>query len=188
VFDALRRLVRSGLPWRYLANDFPRWEVVYQQTQRWLRAGCFEMKVHDLRLALRVLNDRTPTPTVAIYDSRTLSLTPQSGKRAGCNGHKKTKDSKVHIAVDILEHLLALKVTPVNQDDRTQVEILSEEVQKATGQNLKISYWIILTCSHIIPLDPILAGKFYKKTAYFQGCRSPRQSFSDWEYSGACRL
>jgi hypothetical protein len=70
---------------------FPRWErwgAVYQQTQRWLRASCFETMVHDLRLALCVLHERKPTPTAAIYDSRVLSSTPESGERAGYNGRR----------------------------------------------------------------------------------------------------
>jgi transposase len=140
VFNALRWMVRSGSPWRYLPGDFPRWEVVYQQTQRWLAAGCFQAMVHDLRLALRVLNQREPAPTAAIYDSRTLSSTPESGARAGYNGHKKTRGSKVHVAVDTLGHLLALTVTPANQDDRTQVEALSEQLQEATGENVQLAY------------------------------------------------
>jgi transposase len=37
VFNALRWMVRSGSPWRYLPGDFPRWDVVYQQTHL---AGC----------------------------------------------------------------------------------------------------------------------------------------------------
>jgi transposase len=140
VFSALRWMVRSGSPWRYLPGDFPRWEVVYQQTQRWFTAGCFEAMAHDLRLALRVLNQREPVPSAAIYDSRTLSSTPESGARAGYNGHKKTKGSKVHIAVDTLGHLLTLKVTAANEDDRTQVEALSEELQEATGESVEIAY------------------------------------------------
>jgi transposase len=32
VFNATRWIVRAGAPWRYLPNDFPRWEAVYQQT------------------------------------------------------------------------------------------------------------------------------------------------------------
>lgn len=140
VFNALRWMVRSGSPWRYLPNNFPRWDVVYQQTQRWLRAGCFESMVHDLRLALRVLNERSPAPSAAIYDSRVLRSTPESGKRAGYNGHKKTKGSKVHIAVDTLGHLLALKIGPANEDDRTQVEALSAQLQEATGENVEIAY------------------------------------------------
>lgn len=140
VFNALRWMVRSGSPWRYLPHDFPRWEVVYQQTQRWLRAGCFEALVHDLCLALRVLNERKPMPTAAIYDSRVLGSTPESGERAGYNGHKKRRGSKVHIAVDTLGHLLALKVTAANEDDRTQVEALSKELQEATGESVEIAY------------------------------------------------
>jgi transposase len=140
VFNALRWMVRSGSPWRYLPNDFPAWEVVYQQTQRWLQAGVFEAIVHDLRLALRVLNQRKPTPTAAIYDSRTLSGTPESGSRAGYDGHKKRQGSKVHIAVDTLGHLLALKVTPANHNDRTQVEALSRELQAATGQSVEVAF------------------------------------------------
>jgi hypothetical protein len=75
-------MVRSGSPWRYLPNDFARFE--------W---------------------------------------TDSCAQRTGYNGHKKIKGSKVHvakvpIAVDILGHLLALKVSPTNEDDRTQVEAL----------------------------------------------------------------
>src|SRR3712207_7894742 len=47
-------------PWRYLPHDLPPWEAVYQQTQRWLRAGVFEEMVHDLRALLR-LSDRKST-------------------------------------------------------------------------------------------------------------------------------
>ncbi len=140
VFNALRWMVRSGSPWRYLPHDFPRWDVVYQQTQRWLKAGCFEAMVHDLRVALRVLNEREPTPSAAIYDSRTLSSTPESGQRAGYNGHKKCKGSKVHVAVDTLGYLLALKVTAANEDDRRQVEALSQELQEATRESVEIAY------------------------------------------------
>lgn len=96
--------------------------------------------VHDLRLALRVLQERKPTPTAAIYDSRVLSSTPESGHRAGYNGHKRRKGSKVHVAVDTLGHLLALKVTAANEDDRTQVEALSQELQEATGESVDIAY------------------------------------------------
>ena len=44
------------------------------------------------------------------------------------------------MAVDTLGHLLALKVTPANEDDRTQVEALSEELQEVTGQSVEIAY------------------------------------------------
>ena len=61
-FDALRWLVRSGAAWRYLPGDFPPWEAVYQQTQRWLKAGVFETMAHDLRSLVRVLQEREKEP------------------------------------------------------------------------------------------------------------------------------
>ena len=48
VFNARRWLVRTGSPWRFLPNDLPPWTAVYQQTQRWLAAACFEAMADDL--------------------------------------------------------------------------------------------------------------------------------------------
>src|SRR5438309_9821773 len=33
VFNAMRWVVRTGSPWRYMPNDLPPWEAVYQQSQ-----------------------------------------------------------------------------------------------------------------------------------------------------------
>src|SRR5438105_101838 len=118
VFNALRWLVRTGSPWRYLPNDLPPWWVVYQQTQRWMRAGCFTQIVDDLRVILREAVGRKADPTGAIFDARTLQSTPESGERAGYDGHKKKRGSKVHMAVDTLGNLLGIYVTPANEQER----------------------------------------------------------------------
>ena len=140
LFNALRYLVRSGAPWRMVPNDLPPWEAVYQQTQRWLRARVFETMAHDLRTLLRLLNEREPQPSAVILDSRTLQSTPESGARAGYDGHKRKKGSKVHLAVDTLGHLLALHVTPANEQDREQVAHLAQQVQEATGATVTLAY------------------------------------------------
>jgi hypothetical protein len=41
-----------------LPNDLPSWPAVYQQAQRWLAAGCFEVMAHDLRVLLRLHQGR----------------------------------------------------------------------------------------------------------------------------------
>lgn len=140
IFNGLRWLIRAGCPWRMMPNDLPPWQAVQQQTQRWLEAGCFEAMAHDLRVVLRVAAERESKPTAAIFDSRTVQSTPESGARAGFDGHKKRKGSKVHVAVDTLGHLLALKVTPANEQDRAQVAQLSQDLQAATGQNVKLAF------------------------------------------------
>jgi len=140
LFNGLRWLVRAGCPWRMMPNDLPPWYAVQQQTQRWLRAGCFESMAEDLRVLLRLNRRRTDAPSAAILDSRTLQSTPESGARAGFDGHKKRKGSKVHAAVDTLGHLLALKVTAANEQDRAQVADLAQAVQATTGQSVQVAF------------------------------------------------
>ena len=140
VFNAVRWIVRTGAPWRYLPNDFPRWEAVYQQTKRWLKAGSFAAIVHDLRALLRVAQGRHPQPSAVIFDGRTLQSTPESGSRAGYDGHKRKKGSKTHMAVDTLGHLLALVVTPANEQERAQVAELAAAVQEVRGEHVELAF------------------------------------------------
>ena len=140
VFNAVRWLVRTGASWRMMPHDLPPWTAVYQQMQRWIKAGCFEAIVHDLREVLRLKEGRARQPMAAIMDSRTLQSTPESGARAGYDGGKKRKGSKAHIAVDTLGHLLAVTVTPANEQDRTQVAALAKQVQAVTGNTVTITF------------------------------------------------
>ena len=140
LLNALRYLVRYGIAWRAMPNDLPPWSAVYQQTQRWLAAGCFEALAQDLRALLRLAAGRKEDPTAAIIDSRTLRSTPESGPRAGYDGAKRKRGSKVHLAVDTLGHLLALHVTPADVGDRQAVARLAADVQEATGETVKLAY------------------------------------------------
>jgi transposase len=140
LFNAVRYLVRAGCPWRMIPNDLPPWPAVHQQAQRWIKAGCFEAMAHDLRAILRLLAEKNEQPSAAIFDGRTLQSTPESGNRAGYDGYKRKKGSKVHAAVDTLGHLLALKVTPAQEQERAQVADLAKQVQEATEQKVKVAF------------------------------------------------
>jgi transposase len=140
VFNALRYIVRTGMQWRMMPNDLPPWHTVYQQTQRWVKAGVFEEMVHDLRMLMREIDGRMQQPSAVILDSRTLQSTPESGGRAGYDGHKRRKGSKVHMAVDTLGQLLTLLVTPANEQDRAQVGELAKQIQEITGDSVEIAF------------------------------------------------
>jgi transposase len=140
VFNGLRWIVRAGAPWRLMPNDLPPWAAVYQQTHRWLTAGVFEAIVQDLREILRVAQGRRAQPSAVILDSRTIQSTPTSGARAGYDGAKRKRGSKVHLAVDTLGQLLALHVTPANAQDRAQVQVLAEQVQTLTGDSVEVAF------------------------------------------------
>ena len=112
----------------------------YRQARRWIKAGAFEQIVHDLRTILRLCQGKRSQPTAAIIDSRTVRSTPESGARSGYDGYKRVKGSKVHKVVDTLGHLLALHVTPANEQERDQVELLAGRVQDVCGENVTTLY------------------------------------------------
>ena len=123
-----------------VAGDFPPWFVVEQQSKRWIRAGALEAMTHDLRRIIRLSHERTDEPTAAVLDGRTLQSSPESGARAGYDGYKRKKGSKVHVAVDTLGHLLALVVTPANEQERAQVAALAEQMQAVTDQSVGLAF------------------------------------------------
>jgi len=140
IFNAVRYVVKGGNQWRLMPNDLPPWPAAYQQMRRWMRAGCFERIVEDVQSLLREFGGRKPRPTAVCLDSRTLQSTPESGARAGYDGAKRRKGSKVHIAVDTLGHLMALTVTPADQGDRSQVDALAQQIQQVTGDTVTLAY------------------------------------------------
>ena len=140
LFNAVRYMVRAGCPWRMIPNDLPPWSTVHAQAQRWIKAGCWETMAHDLRAVLRLLADRDAEPSAVILDGRTMQSTPESGARGGYDGYKRRKGCKVHIAVDTLGHLLALKITAANEQERAQVADLAREIQAVTGDTVEVAY------------------------------------------------
>lgn len=123
-----------------MPHDFPPWHAVYDQARRWIAAGCFEAIVHDLRALLRIADGRNADPSAAVLDSRTLQSSVESGPRAGYDGYKRRKGSKVHMAVDTLGQLLALHVTPADEQDRTQIGALCDAMHEASGESVELIY------------------------------------------------
>lgn len=140
LLNGLRYVAKTGVQWRYLPADFPPYHAVYQQGRRWLHAQVFETLAADLRKLLRLLQDRASTPSAVVLDGRTLQSVPESGGRAGYDGYKRKRGSKVHVAVDTLGHLLALTVTPANEQERAQVGELCRQIQETTGQTVQVAF------------------------------------------------
>lgn len=140
VFDALKWMVKTDSPWRYLPKDFTPWEAVYQQSRRWLEAGVFEAMAHDLRVILRLAQARQANPSAVIFDGRTLESSLESGHRAGFDGHKKTRGSKVHAAVDRLGMLLAVVVSPADEQERAQVAELAKQIRDVTQESVEVAF------------------------------------------------
>lgn len=140
LFNASRWLVRTGAPWRLLPTIFPSWPAVYQQTRRWLKAGSFEAILSARRSVLWAVQGRAGQPSTVVLGGRTSQSTVESGTRAGYDGHKRKRGSKVHMAVDTLGHLQAVHATPANEQERSQVDELAQQVQVASGEPVTLAY------------------------------------------------
>ncbi|GHO57835.1 hypothetical protein KSB_63100 [Ktedonobacter robiniae] len=89
---------------------------------------------------MRLAEGRQEQPSAAIFDSPTLQSSPESGHRAGYDGVKRRKGSKIHLAVDTLGHLLTQLVTPADEQDRAQVDKLAAGVQEVTDQHVEVAF------------------------------------------------
>lgn len=140
VCHARRWLVRTGAPGRDLPPNVPPWEVVSQQTRRWLAAGMVETMVHDLRDPLCWWHGRADQPTAALSDRATRQSTPERGQRAGDAGYKRRNGSKRPLAIDPRGHLLPLPPTPANAQERDQGERLAAARQDVTGETIELAW------------------------------------------------
>ena len=129
VFNGVRWIVRTGRAWRLMPHDLRPWYTVYQQTQRWLKAGVFEAMVQDLREILRILAGRNEQPSAVILDSRTLQSTVESGHRAGYDGGKRKQGSQGSHGSRYVRTLACSTCHACQRASRAQVAELVQQVQ-----------------------------------------------------------
>jgi len=70
--------------------------------------------VHDVCAVRRLAAGRPEEPSAAIDDSRTVPAPPASGTRADYDGAPRRRGSQGHMAVALLGHLVAARVTAAN--------------------------------------------------------------------------
>jgi hypothetical protein len=98
------------------------------------------MMIEDLRLLLREFAGRSAQHSAVVMDRSTLQSSQESGARAGYGGATRRKGSKVHPVVDALGHLLALHVTPTDEQDCAQVGELTQQVRELTGEHVELAF------------------------------------------------
>ncbi|GBQ96031.1 hypothetical protein GLI01_19370 [Gluconacetobacter liquefaciens] len=131
LFNGLRYVIRYGIAWRTMPKDLPPWSAVCQQSRRWMEAGCFEMLASDQRIVLRKAGSRGPSSVAepCVRHRRAQRAPAMMGPNA-------KRGSKRHMAVDMFGHLMALRVTPANRDDRAEVGGLAVAIDEVTDETI----------------------------------------------------
>jgi putative transposase len=132
VVDAIFYVNRTGVQWRYLPHDFPRWDVVYSYFRKWSKDGTWDNLQRHLREGVRQAAGREATPSLACVDSQSVKGTECGGEH-GIDGHKKINGVKRHILVDTMGLLLAVYVSAASLSD---AKAARQVFQRATTEGL----------------------------------------------------
>jgi putative transposase len=132
VVNAIFYVNRTGVQWRYLPHDLPRWDVVYSYFRKWGHDGTWDQVQRRLREAVRQAAGREATPSLACVDSQSVKGTECGGDH-GIDGHKKINGVKRHILVDTMGLLLAVVVTAASVTD---AKAAREVFRRATAEGL----------------------------------------------------
>ncbi|MET0155902.1 MAG: transposase [Rickettsiales bacterium] len=73
--NAILYVLRGGIPWRMLPNDFPPWRVVHNQFMIWQRAELWDGIFRELTQEVRRSAGKKNNPSYAVIDSQSVKTT-----------------------------------------------------------------------------------------------------------------
>lgn len=117
VINAILYLLKGGIPWRLLPQNFPPWKTVYHVFHAWSRDCTWAVLNDALRICVRRDDGRDAQPTAAILDSQSVKSDGHGGA-VGYDAGKKIKGRKRHLLVDTLGLVLGVVVGPADCPER----------------------------------------------------------------------
>ncbi len=76
ILNALLFVTRTGLQWRNLPKEFPKWTIVYYYFRCWKKDGTFDTLNHYLGQLERYLSDKDAYPSLVCSDSQSIKSVP----------------------------------------------------------------------------------------------------------------
>jgi putative transposase len=93
IVNGIFYVIKGGIQWEMLPNDFPPYKTVYDHYNRLCKRGVWEKVLDFLNQKHREKEKRSPAPSYGIVDSQSVKTTYDSEDR-GFDGGKKSKRKK----------------------------------------------------------------------------------------------
>ncbi len=138
VANAIFYLARSGIAWRYLPEEFPKWQTVYDYFRQWTETGIWKKICSTLTTQVRKKNGHEEHPSVVIIDSQ--SIKAHYGESRGYDGFKKVRGRKRHVMVDAMGTILNVRVGSAGVGDVTEGLNLLDDKSKFLKKRLDTIY------------------------------------------------
>jgi len=134
-------LVVSGVQWRLLPREFPKWQLVYYHFQRWNQRGYWKRVYHLLRALQRQKSGRhkhpNKHPTAGCLDSQSIKGTQCPGSR-GYDSAKHVKGRKRHVLTDTQGLPLEIIVTAADVSDSQGARRIWQRLGRRRGVAKKL--------------------------------------------------
>ena len=79
ILNAIFYVHRTGCQWRFLPQNYPKWQTVYLCFWRWQKSGAWDEVLNALRVEVRYAQGRSAHPTAASVDSQSVKSTEKGG-------------------------------------------------------------------------------------------------------------
>ena len=137
IVNALFYITKSGIQWRMLPKEYPKWQLVYYYFRKWTIEGLIE-ELHDmLRTLCRRQAGKKSSPSLGLIDSQSIKTSSMTREK-GYDGGKKIQGRKRHIVTDTMGFILAVVVHSAYLQDREGAKLVLHELRFKYPRLVKI--------------------------------------------------
>ena len=140
IYNAIVYVLASGIQWRMMPNDLPKWKTVHHYFRQWRLNGVWAATYERLRVAERKRCGRDEEATAGSLDSQSVKTGRYCEEAKSYDAGKKVVGRKRHLLVDTQGLPIAIVVTRAGASDHEGAELVLKKRGQAGARLKKV--WV----------------------------------------------